>query len=390
MKKITNFNFKNQSVIIREDYNVPFKNNQILDGTKIILSLPSVNKILNDGGRVILISHLCDPNGYDLNFSLKLVFDFLKNIYKDKICFASVENDPQNFLKEKIVLLENLRFDEREKKNDRDFAEKISKWGTFYINDSFASIHRNHSSIVTLPKFFPEKKCIGFLFERELYFANKILNNSQSNFTIMIGGAKVSDKIAPLKSLINLSDYILLGGIVANTFLKSLGFDIGDSKFDESSLKQCYSIYENCKELQKKILFPVDFLVSSKIENFQKEDIKELSLEDKKDGFKIFDIGKKTIEKYSEIISNSKKILWSGPFGKIEEKIFFQGTLSLINSLEDTIKKNRIISLIGGGETGYAASELKKNIGYISTGGSALLKYIENQNLESIRALNQN
>lgn len=116
MKKITNFNFKNQSVIIREDYNVPFKNNQILDGTKIILSLPSVNKILNDGGRVILISHLCDPNGYDLNFSLKLVFDFLKNIYKDKICFASVENDPQNFLKEKIVLLENLRFDEREKK----------------------------------------------------------------------------------------------------------------------------------------------------------------------------------------------------------------------------------------------------------------------------------
>lgn len=390
MKKITNFNFKNQSVIIREDYNVPFKNNQILDGTKIILSLPSVNKILNDGGRVILISHLCDPNGYDLNFSLKLVFDFLKNIYKDKICFASVENDPQNFLKEKIVLLENLRFDEREKKNDRDFAEKISKWGTFYINDSFASIHRNHSSIVTLPKFFPEKKCIGFLFERELYFANKILNNSQSNFTIMIGGAKVSDKIAPLKSLINLSDYILLGGIVANTFLKSLGFDIGDSKFDESSLKQCYSIYENCKELQKKILFPVDFLVSSKIENFQKEDIKELSLEDKKDGFKIFDIGKKTIEKYSEIISNSKKILWSGPFGKIEEKIFFQGTLSLINSLEDTIKKNRIISLIGGGETGYAASELKKNIGYISTGGSALLKYIENQNLESIRVLNQN
>jgi len=394
MKTVDNFNFSGQKALIRVDFNVPLDADfNVTDDTRMRAALPTINKILADGGAVILMSHLGRPKeGPTDKYSLKHVVNHLSKLLNKPVAFANdcigdVATSAANALKAgEVLLLENLRFHKQEENGDVDFAKQLSTLGTFYVNDAFGTAHRAHASTAIIAQFFPNNKCFGYVMSGELASINKVLTDSEKPFTAIMGGAKVSDKILILEQLINKANNIIIGGGMAFTFVKAQGGKIGKSLVEEDKLETALNILADAKAKGVNIYIPVDAIVADNFANDankQTVDIKAIP-----DGWMGLDIGPATEKIYAEVIANSKTILWNGPMGVFEMSSFEHGTKAAAEAIVAATKKGAY-SLIGGGDSVAAINKYHfgNDVSYVSTGGGALLEYIESGSLPGVDAV---
>ena len=392
IKKLNDFNFKGKIAIIRVDFNVPLdKNLRITDSTRIDLGIKSIDHVISNGGKCIIMSHLGRPkgNGYEKDYSLKNILKYLsRKLNKDVLLIDQYFKDDfsiEGLLNERdVVLLENLRFYSEEKENDLNFAKKLASMADIYVNNAFGTCHRAHASTNSIIKF-SKNYCIGDLVNDELNNINKVLFDENKPFTAILGGAKVSDKINVIEKLIDLVDNIIIGGAMANTFIKSKGGNIGKSLFEEDNLSVANSLIEKAEKQNVKIYLPEDLVCSKSIDDFKTKIFNSYDLPDEYSGF---DIGYKSINTFKEVIKRSKKIIWNGPMGVFEIDAFSKGTFEICNFVTDATKKGAF-SLVGGGDSVSAVKKnnQENNISFISTGGGALLEYISNGTLPSLELL---
>lgn len=393
MKTVDDFNFSGKRILIRVDFNVPLDEKfSVTDDTRIRAVLPTINKIVKDGGSVILMSHLGRPkDGPTEKYSLKHIVNHLSKSFGKTILFAddcigeSARKLSSQLKPGQILLLENLRFYKEEEKGNEDFAEKLSLLGDFYVNDAFGTAHRSHSSTAVIAKFFPGKKCFGYVMSGELASINKVMNEGAKPFTAIMGGAKVSDKILILEQLINKANNIIIGGGMAFTFVKAQGGKIGKSLVEEEKLKTALKILADAKAKGVNIYIPVDAVCADNFSNDANRKICDIS--NIPDGWMGLDIGEKTEKVFSDVISKSKTILWNGPMGVFEMSNFEHGTKIVADAIVSATK-NGAFSLIGGGDSVAAINKYKmaSQVSYVSTGGGALLEYIESGTLPGVEA----
>ncbi|MBP7497122.1 MAG: phosphoglycerate kinase [Bacteroidales bacterium] len=394
MKTINDVNFKGKKVLIRVDYNVPLNHNrQITDDTRIRESLSTIKKILEDGASVILMSHLGRPKGgYEEDYSLSPIVPVLtkylsKNIIFSRDLFGDKTKEVCSKLKPgDVVLLENLRFYPEEEKGDVKFAKELSSIADYYVNDAFATSHRNHASVATIAQFFPNKKYFGLLLANEIENLNKVLNNATPPFTAIIGGAKISTKLPIIKNLLNRVDNLIIGGGMAFTFIKALGGKIGGSMIEQDKIEDAKEIVTEVMLKGINLYIPTDAILA---DNFTDDaNIREGVAENISDGWIGLDIGKKTCRRYAEIINKSQTILWNGPMGVFEMSHFKQGTKAIAIAVASATISGSY-SLVGGGDSVAAINmyNLADQISYVSTGGGAMLEYIEGKELPGIKAL---
>ena len=394
-KKIDQIDFIDKKALIRVDYNVPINSNlEVIDESRILSSLPTINKILKDGGSCILMSHMGRPNGINNpKLSLKNIISSLEKLINKKVlfcedCISEKTVEKCNNLKNgEIILLENLRFYKEEELGNTEFAKKLSTLGDVYVNDAFGTSHRIHSSNSIITDFF-NQKCIGYLIENEIKNINKILYKKSKPFTAILGGSKVSDKILLIEKLMSYVDNIIIGGAMSNTFIKANNGKIGNSIYESNKIEIVKKILDKSIKMNVKIYLPIDFLTSKSIDINSKTKFFK-SGETEKEWINV-DIGPNSIKKFNEIIMQSKKILWNGPMGVYEIDKYSAGTNHIANSISNSTK-NGSISLIGGGDSVAVVTKqkLKKQISFISSGGGALLSYLTNEKLDSIKNINK-
>jgi len=382
--KLKDFNFENKKVLLRVDFNVPIENSVIKNDSRIRKALPTINKILeNNPHQLIIISHLGRPNGeYIPELSLKPVAERLSQLLGKSVYFETNPriNNIDHVSDANIVMLENLRFDRVEKENNDNFAKKLASFGEVFVLDAFGTCHREHASIVGVPKFLPS--CAGLLLEKEIKFLKDNLNKPKKPFVAIIGGAKF-DKIKVINSLINKVNTIIITGIMANTFLKALGKDIGDSKYDPDSIDYAKELVD---KYEKKIALPVDFILGKEFTNDTESSV--AGIEDDISGKIIMDIGPYTISGYKEILTKARTIVWGGPIGVFEFDKFRRGTWDIANHLA-TLKA---VKIIAGGDSATAIEtfKLEDKMTHVSTGGGASLELLAGTKLPGIEALEQN
>ncbi|MFI5164346.1 MAG: phosphoglycerate kinase [Bacteroidia bacterium] len=394
MKTIDNFNFKNIRALIRVDFNVPLDDKfNVTDDTRIRAAIPTIKKILNDGGSVVLMSHLGRPkDGPAEKYSLKHLIVPLGKLLGTDVKFANdcmgeeAKNSSANLKVGEVLLLENLRFYKQEEKGDEAFAKKLSELGTFYVNDAFGTAHRAHASTAVIAKFFPDKKCFGYVMSGELASINKILTSAEKPFTVIIGGAKVSGKILLIDKLLDKINNLLIGGGMAYTFIKAQGGKIGNSLVEEDKLDVALKILSDAKEKGVAIYLPVDTIIAGTFSN--NTDTELCSIKNIPDGWMGLDIGEETEKIYADVIVKSKTILWNGPMGVFEMSSFEHGTKAVAAAVVAATEKGAY-SLIGGGDSVTAINKYKMGdkVSYVSTGGGALLEYIESGTLPGIEAI---
>lgn len=394
MKTVDNYNFSGQKALIRVDFNVPLDDKfNVTDDTRIRAALPTIHKILNDGGAVILMSHLGRPKeGPTEKYSLKHVVSHLgkllnKNVLFSADCIGDTAKSAAAALKPgEVLLLENLRFYKEEEKGDENFAKQLSELGTFYVNDAFGTAHRAHASTAVIAKYFPQNRCFGYVMSGELSSVDKVLNGAEKPFTAIMGGAKVSDKILILEQLINKANNIIIGGGMAFTFVKAQGGAIGKSLVEEDKLQTALNILADAKSKGVNIYIPVDAVVADNFANDANK--KTVDIKAIPDGWMGLDIGPATEKIYAEVIANSKTILWNGPMGVFEMSSFEHGTKAVADAIVTATKKGAF-SLIGGGDSVAAINkyDLAEKVSYVSTGGGALLEYIESGSLPGVDAI---
>jgi len=398
MKTIHDHNFKGKRVIIRVDFNVPLNHNrQVTDDTRIRESLPTIKKILNDGASVILISHLGRPKGgFENDYSLTAIVPVLtklsgKNIIFTRDLFGQKTIDVCSKLQPgEIVLLENIRFYQEEEGGiDGDFAKNIASLGDAYVNDAFATSHRAHMSVSVLPKYFPNDKYFGLLLANELTNLDKILFDARPPFTAILGGSKVSSKIGIIKNLINKVDNLIIGGGMAFTFIKALGGRIGNSLYEEEWVGAAKEMVQEMMLKGVNLYLPTDVIVADTFSN--DANFTTCSADDIDDKWMGLDVGKKTCRRYAEIINNSNTILWNGPMGVFELPNFQQGTKAIAIAVAGATISGSF-SLVGGGDSVAAINtyNLTDQISYVSTGGGAMLEYIEGRELPGVKAILDN
>ena len=402
MKTIDDFNFSGEKVLIRVDFNVPLdkKTLQVTDDTRIRAAIPTIKKILNDGGSAILMSHLGRPlkklkeDGtvdYEKH-SLEHVLQRLSDLLNMQIKFADdcVGKTAQQFASslrpKEVLLLENLRFHKEEEKGNEDFARKLSDLGTFYVNDAFGTAHRAHASTATIAQFFPGKKCFGYLMRDEIANAERVLKQGEKPFTAILGGAKVSDKILLIENLLSKADQIIIGGGMAYTFFKAMGGKIGNSLVEEDKLDLAKSLLEKAAANKVTLLLPEDSVIADKFD--AEANTSTSPSKDIPDGWMGLDIGNAAVEQFKKAIQNSKTILWNGPMGVFEMNKFQQGTLSIANAVTEATSKGAF-SLVGGGDSVAAVNKfgLADKVSYVSTGGGAMLEFFEGKILPGIKAM---
>ncbi len=396
MLDFKNTSFENAQVVMRVDFNVPLNNQfQVTDDTRIDGALPTINKILKDGGSVVLMSHLGRPKkGPEEKYSLRhivptLIHKFPKNhvLFVDD-CISTEAFEMSADLKPgEILLLENLRFYPEEEKGDEAFAEKLSQHGDIYINDAFGTAHRAHASTATIARFFDtDHKGFGYLMTAEVENATRLLNHAEKPVTAIIGGAKVSDKILLLERLIEDMDNILIGGGMAYTFIAALGGKTGNSLLEVDYIETAKKILGKAVIHNTTIYLPEDNVVA---DSFAADaESKEVDAFDIPNGWLGLDIGPKAIAKYSEVILASKTILWNGPMGVFEFDKFAQGTFKIAQALADATSQGAF-SLIGGGDSASAINKsgLEDQVSFVSTGGGAMLEFLEGKELPGIKAI---
>jgi len=386
---------KNQKVIIRVDFNVPLDDNfKVTDTTRIEACKETVDLIISNGGSCILISHFGRPKEREDKFSLKHIVETVSEVLNHPVVFHNdcigdeVHEVISNLKRGDIILLENLRFYKEETLGDSLFAEELSKLGDIYVNDAFGTCHREHSSTALIAKHFKNKKFAGKLLQKELEAINQIANNGKKPVLAILGGAKVSSKLNIMYNLIKKVDKIIIGGGMAYTFIKAKGGKIGNSLVEDELIFNAKEILSLADKLEKQIILPVDTKASK---DFEKNDqIKTFNSNEIEDDWMGLDIGKKSIEKFSQEILLSNTIFWNGPMGVFEKELFSEGTASICNSLREA-KQKGINVIVGGGDSIAALKKLgnKDWVSYISTGGGALLESLEGKTLPGVKALMQ-
>lgn len=394
MNSIDRFNFKHKKVLIRVDYNVPLNENlEITDTTRIDASIPTLKKVLKGGGSVILMSHLGRPkNGAEDKFSLKHLCSYLSARLKRDVqfaddCIGERTKDLSSGLKKgSVLLLENLRFYKEETAGDRKFAEQLSSHGDVYINDAFGTAHRAHASTAIIADFFLENKMFGYIMENEIQNINKVLRDPKRPFTAILGGAKVSGKIEIINSLLDKVDNLIIGGAMMFTFIKALGGNIGNSLVEEKLFDLAMDTINSARDEGVNLYLPTDAVIADEFSNEANRRVS--SSYDIPDKWLGLDIGPDTIQKYNSVIGLSQTILWNGPMGVFEMSNFENGTKSIARSVTAATTKGGF-SLIGGGDTVAAINKykLKDQVSYISTGGGAMLEFIEGKILPGIAAI---
>ncbi|HPI67890.1 MAG TPA: phosphoglycerate kinase [Bacteroidales bacterium] len=417
MKMIQDFNFKGIKAIVRVDFNVPLDKEtlEVTDDTRIRGALPTIKKIVGDGGSVILMSHLGRPKGRMEKFSLKPVLPVLEKHLGKKVLFAddclgeSAVSMSAALKPGEILLLENVRFypeeegkpvlpdtatDEEKKAakaelklKQKEMAKKLAAYADVYVNDAFGTAHRAHASTAVIADYFPvDKRMFGFLINSELAAMDKVLNNAQRPFTAIMGGAKVSDKIMLIENLLNRVDNLIIGGGMTYTFIKARGGNIGKSLCEEDKLDLAMKIMEKAKEKGVNLLLPVDSLNANKFDNDADTSVSDVDAVP--DGWLGLDIAEKSIKEFTDVIMNSKTILWNGPMGVFEMEKFSKGTTAIAKAIAEATSKGAF-SLIGGGDSVAAVNKnkLADKVSYVSTGGGAMLEYMEGKKLPGIEAI---
>lgn len=395
MKTVDSINFTNKRAVIRVDFNVPLNDNfEVTDTTRIRAAIPTLKKILTDGGSIVLMSHLGRPkDGPTSKYSLKHIIPELNKqlglqvLFADDCISETAFSISATLKNGQVLLLENLRFYKEEEIGDEAFAEKLSKHGHIYVNDAFGTAHRAHASTAVMAKFFKAgAKCFGYVMANEVASIDKVLNQAQKPFTAIIGGAKVSDKILIIEQLMNKANTILIGGGMAFTFVKAMGGKIGNSLCENERLEVAKELIEKAKVKGVDLCIPTDASVADAFSNDANK--KEMEIHQIPDGWMGLDLGFNTIKKFGEIIKNSKTILWNGPMGVFEMSNFEAGTKQAAFDIVEATK-NGAFTLIGGGDSVAAINKynLADNVSYVSTGGGALLEYIEQGTLPGVKAI---
>ena len=395
MNTIDQCNFKDKKALIRVDFNVPLdKDFNITDDKRMRAALPTITKILQDGGSVILMSHLGRPKGGpEDKYSLKHILGDLSRMLDLEVKFADdcigeqAVKKAANLSPGDVLLLENLRFYPEEEKGDVAFAEKLAKLGNVYVNDAFGTAHRAHASTSIIAQFFPDNKYFGYLMAEELKNAEKVNHGAEKPFTAIMGGAKVSDKILLIESLLDKVDNLIIGGGMAYTFAKAQGGEIGTSLLEADRMELCLELVEKAKAKGVNLILPVDTVIADKFDNEAHKDVVDTGNIPAE--WMGLDIGPKTIKLFAETIAASKTLLWNGPMGVFEMANFEHGTRAVADAVVAATKAGAF-SLIGGGDSAAAIAKfgLEDEVSYVSTGGGALLEYMEGKELPGVKAIN--
>lgn len=395
MNTIDNLNFAGKKALLRVDFNVPLdKDFNITDDNRMLGAIPTIEKILNDGGSVILMSHLGRPkDGPTEKYSLIHLVKHLSDLLKRDVQFVSdcisedAANQANTLAPGGVLLLENLRFYKEEEKGDEAFAQKLAKLADVYVNDAFGTAHRAHASTAVIAKFFPGAKYFGYLMAGELANAEKILNHAERPFTAIMGGAKVSDKILLIEKLLEKVDNLIIGGGMAYTFARAKGGQTGNSLVEEDKLDLALELIDKAKSRNVNLLLPVDSIIADAFAADANTAIAQNDFIPA--GWMGLDIGTQSIQAFSAVVKNSKTILWNGPMGVFEMEKFETGTKTIAEAVVQATK-NGAFSLIGGGDSAAAVAKfgLEEGVSYVSTGGGALLEYMEGKELPGVKAIN--
>ncbi len=393
MKTVDSYNFSEKRALIRVDFNVPLNDKfEITDDNRLRAALPTINKILKDGGSVILMSHLGRPKeGPEEKFSLKHVVPYLTDKLGVDVQFAddcigeAAEAKSAALKPGEVLVLENLRFYKEETKGDVDFAKKLARHGDVWVNDAFGTAHRAHASTAVIAQFFTDKVC-GYVIEAELVNAEKVLKSGEKPLTAIMGGAKIGDKILLIENLMDKVDNLIIGGGMAYTFFKAQGGNIGKSLCQEENLELALTLIQKAKDIGVNLIMPVDTLAADSFDNNAKTEVSDIM--NIRDDYQGLDIGPKSIELFKDVIINSKTILWNGPMGVFEFPNFANGTNEVAAAVGEATE-NGAFSLIGGGDSAAAVNILGygDKVSYVSTGGGALLEYMEGKTLPGVAAL---
>lgn len=393
MKTLADIDFKDKKAVIRVDFNVPLDENfNVTDDNRITAAKPTIDKILADGGSVILMSHLGRPKGKEEKYSLKHILAKVSEVLGTEVKFAEdcvgdvAEAAAADLKPGEVLLLENLRFYAEEEAGDADFAQKLAKLGDVYVNDAFGTAHRAHASTTIIANYFPEAKVFGALLAKEIDSLDKVLKNSEKPVTAILGGSKVSTKITVIENILSKIDHLIVGGGMTYTFIKALGGNVGNSICELDKLDLALEILEKAKANNVQVHIPVDVVAAddfSNNANTQIVDVKEIP-----DGWQGLDAGPKTLENFKEVILQSKTILWNGPIGVFEMEKFANGTITLGEFIAEATK-NGAFSLVGGGDSVAAVKQfgLEPKMSYVSTGGGAMLEMLEGKTLPGIAAI---
>ena len=395
MKTINNIDFKGKKAIIRVDFNVPLDENyKVTDATRIEAAKPTIDKILKDGGSVILMSHLGRPKGVEQKYSLKHIVGKVSEVLGHEVQFANdcigdeAYSKSSNLQPNQILLLENLRFYKEEEEGNADFAKKLASLGDIYVNDAFGTAHRAHASTTIIANYFPEDKCFGLLLAKEIESIDKVLNESVKPVTAILGGSKVSSKIIIIENILDKIDHMIVGGGMSFTFIKALGGNIGNSICEDDKMELALEIIKKAKEKNVQIHLPVDVIAADAFSNDANTQI--IDVDKIPDGWQGLDAGPKSLELFKEVILQSKTILWNGPVGVFEMPSFENGTIKVGKYIAEATKKGAF-SLVGGGDSVSAVKQFgfEDQVSYVSTGGGAMLEMLEGKTLPGIQAIIQ-
>lgn len=392
VQTITDVNLKGKQVLVRVDYNVPMKDGKITDNTRIVATLPTINYLLSQSAKVVLMSHLGRPKGQkNLKYSLRPVAQELSRLLKRPVLFledaigSDVEETIRDLDEGSVVLLENLRFYPEEEANDPEFSKQLAHYGDIYVNDAFGTAHRAHASTAGVPALLPIKVA-GFLIQKELEFLGTKTAQPERPFTVILGGAKVSDKIGVIDTLLEKCNSMLIGGAMAYTFLKAQGKNVGKSLVEEDKLEAARAALGKAEKLGVQLLLPVDHVITDCLD-FEAGTVGEIKVvEDILEDWMGIDIGPKTVEQYSSVIQSAKTVLWNGPMGVFEIDAASKGTFAIAKG----VAESSAISIVGGGDSiqAIAKSGYADKITFMSTGGGASLEFLEGKDLPGISALN--
>jgi len=394
MKTIDDYNFKDKKALIRVDFNVPIgKDGKVGDKTRIEAAKPTIIKILEDGGSVVLMSHLGRPENKESKYSLEQIVDAVSGVLGVKTKFVAdcvgpeAEKAVNDLEAGEVLLLENLRYYEEETKGDEAFAQKLAKLGDIYVNDAFGTAHRAHASTTIVARYFDDK-CAGYLLQKEVESLNKVLNSSQKPVTAILGGAKVSSKITVIENILDKVDNLIIGGGMAFTFIKAQGGNVGNSLVEDDKQVLALEILKMAEKAGVRIHLPVDSVVGDSFSENAKTQITRT--DSIPEGWMGLDAGPETIENFSKVISESSTILWNGPVGVFEMKAFSNGTIKIGEAIGRATNSGAF-SLVGGGDSVSAVKQfgLEDQMSYVSTGGGAMLEMLEGKSLPGIQELSK-
>jgi phosphoglycerate kinase len=394
MKTIDDYNFAGKKALIRVDFNVPLNDQfEITDDTRMTAAIPTIQKILNDGGSVVLISHLGRPkNGPEDKFSLVHLKSHLYELLNREVKFVDdcvgkkVEQTISGLEDGEVLLLENLRFYSEETAGDIDFSRTLAKNGDIYVNDAFGTAHRAHASTAIIAQFFEGQKCFGYIMAREIENVSRVLKSQEKPVTAIIGGAKVSSKITIINNLMPVVDHIIIGGGMAYTFAAARGGQTGDSLVEKDYLNTVEEIYKAAEEQNVSIHIPTDSLNANAFDNDASREI--TPIDSIPSGWMGLDIGPESIENFKKVVAESKVVLWNGPLGVFEMENFSTGTREIGEAIAQATARGTF-SLVGGGDSVAAAKKfgIDTKVSYVSTGGGAMLEYLEGKTLPGIAAI---